>query len=80
MFKCPPLELTTHIDSIAKHVEVIELEGGFSSVFKIVASMKDRACYHTLLTITANRQEYSIKGLDISIVYLVHGSTANWLE
>jgi hypothetical protein len=59
VFKQPPL--VTHIENIAKHVEVIQTEGNVSSRFIIVATAKDRVCYHTLVSVRTNGQVYPMK-------------------
>jgi hypothetical protein len=71
----------TYLDSIAKHVQAIETEGKFYSDFKIVATTKEQVCFHMLVSVTANDQECSMKGINISsIVYSVMGSTAKYLN
>jgi hypothetical protein len=80
VFKQPPLEPKTFVDSVAVHVNAIELVGGFSSRFNIVTSTKGCTSYHSLVSVTVNQHEYSMEGLDTSIMYSVLGSTSKHIN
>jgi hypothetical protein len=55
LFKRSPLEPTSHVDSsVARHVEVIENEGNFTSGFEIVSTTKDQKRNHTLVSVRVN--------------------------
>jgi hypothetical protein len=66
------------VNSIPKHVEAIQTEGKLSSSFKIVEIMKETVCYNTLVYVTVNGFEYSMKEVNVSVVYLVMGKTSKY--
>ena len=69
MFKRSPLEPKAFFsNSIARHVEVIQNEGLYTSAFEIQVSNKGGRKYHTLVSVRANGVVYMMKDIDLSVV------------
>jgi len=76
LFKRPPLEQKAFVDSIGRHVEVIQNEGLYSSAFEIQAFDKGGCKYHTLVSVRANGVVYVMKEIDLSVVYYMMESAS----
>ncbi len=68
MFKRPPLEPKVFVDSIARHSEVIQNKGVYSSAFEMQDSNRGGHRYHTLVLVQANGVVYAMKDIDLSLV------------
>jgi hypothetical protein len=76
LFKRPPLEPKAFVNSIARHVEVIQNEGLYTSAFEIQVSNKGGRKYHTLVSVRANGVIYVMNDIDLSVVlYLMESQS-----
>jgi hypothetical protein len=68
LFNRPATEPKAFVDSIARHVEVIQNEGLYTSAFQIYGSTKGGRKNHTLVFVQANGIICIMKGIDLLVV------------